>query len=71
MRMANTRVAKTVYSEEEAAGALGVSIEDFRYLVQTHIIGSAGEQQNFSAAIYAPSDLVVLRLLAKLPLAIQ
>jgi len=63
----STRSAKSFYSEIEAAQALGISIDRFRDLVRTHIAQSEDEVNNIAATTYQASDLLVLRLLAKMP----
>ena len=63
----STRSAKSFYSEIEAAQALGISIDRFRDLVRTHIAQSEDEVNNIGATTYQASDLLVLRLLAKIP----
>jgi hypothetical protein len=64
--MLATRASKSHYSESEAAEALGVSIEQFRSLVRTHVAHSEEEQQMIPSTTFQPSDLVILRLLANL-----
>ena len=61
--MQTINATKTQYSEHEAAQMLGVSLEDFRTLVRTHIVH--GEDLP-AQATYQPSDLLVLRVLARL-----
>lgn len=63
----STRNSKSFYSETEAAQALGVSLDRFRDLVRTHIAQSEDEVNNIGAATYQASDLLVLKLLAKMP----
>ncbi len=64
--MLATRASKSYYSESEAAEALGVSIEQFRSLVRTHIVHGEEEQLMIPSTTFQPSDLVVLRLLGNL-----
>jgi len=64
--MLATRASKSYYSESEAAEALGVSIEQFRSLVRTHIAHGEEEQLLIPSTTFQPSDLVVLRLLGNL-----
>lgn len=61
--METTKLNKTQYSEHEAAQLLGVSIEELRSLVCTHIVHGADLPEQ---ATYQASDLVVLRLLGRL-----
>src|SRR5260221_5469261 len=58
-----TRPTKPFYSETEAAEALGVSIDQFRSLVRTHIAQGEEEVNNIGSTTYQPSDLLVLKLL--------
>ncbi|MBI2687832.1 MAG: hypothetical protein HYX27_16100 [Acidobacteria bacterium] len=62
-----TRSSKSFYSETEAAQALGISLDRFRDLVRTHIAQSEDEVNNIGATTYQASDLLVLKLLAKIP----
>jgi hypothetical protein len=62
-----TRNSKCFFSETEAAQTLGISIERFRELVRTHIAPSEDDAGNIAATTYQSSDLLVLRLLAKIP----
>ncbi len=64
--MLATRASKSYYSESEAAEALGVSIDQFRSLVRTHIVHGEDEQEMTPSTTFQPSDLVVLRLLGNL-----
>ncbi len=62
-----TRNSKSFFSETEAAQALGISIDRFRDLVRTHIAQNEDEVNNIGATTYQASDLLVLKLLAKIP----
>ena len=53
--------AKTCYTEAEAAGCLGVSVEQLRSLVRSHFRLDGELPEN---AMFQASDLVVLRVLA-------
>jgi hypothetical protein len=55
--------AKTQYSENEAAAELGVSLEELRTLIRSHIIETDEDLNNVPMASFHPSDLVVLKLL--------
>ncbi|MBI1897249.1 MAG: hypothetical protein HYZ57_14795 [Acidobacteria bacterium] len=57
---------KAQYTEAEAAELLGVSVEQLRALVQSHI--TRGEQDLDSSLTFQASDLLVLRVLAGLPI---
>lgn len=62
-----TTRSKAFYSESEAAQVLGISIDRFRDLVRTHIAQSEDEVNNIGVTTYQASDLLVLKLLAKIP----
>jgi hypothetical protein len=62
-----TRNSKSFFSESEAAQALEISIDRFRDLVRTHIAQSEDEVNNIGTTTYQASDLLVLKLLAKMP----
>jgi hypothetical protein len=63
----STRTTKSFFSETEAAQALGISIDRFRDLVRTHIAQSDDEANNIGVTTFQASDLLVLKLLAKIP----
>jgi hypothetical protein len=65
----HTRPGRTYFTEAEAAEALGIPVERFRDLVRTHIAQSEEEVNNIGHTTYQASDLLVLKLLAKLPAA--
>jgi hypothetical protein len=54
---------KTHYSEQEAAQELGLSVEDLRTLIRSHIVDTDEDLNNVPMASFHPSDLLVLRLL--------
>ena len=56
---------KVQYSEHEAAHMLGVTVDELRTLVQAHIVK---DDETASPAVpsYHKSDLVVLRVLARM-----
>jgi hypothetical protein len=54
---------KTQYSEHEAAQELGVSLEELRSLIRSHIVETDEDLNNMPLASFHPSDLLVLRLL--------
>ena len=56
---------KTQYSEAEAAQQLGISIEELRTLIRRHIVVEDSDANNVPMTSFQPSDLLVLRLLAK------
>jgi hypothetical protein len=55
---------KTQYSEVEAARELGVTIEQLRVLIRSHIAQSDEDLNHISIASFHPSDLLVLKILA-------
>ena len=55
---------KTQYSEHEAAVELGVSVEQLRTLIRSHIAESDEDLNHIAVASFHPSDLLVLKLLA-------
>jgi hypothetical protein len=63
------RNPKGFFSESEAAQALAISVDRFRELVRTHIAPSEEEVKNMGTTTYQASDLLVLRLLAKITVA--
>lgn len=56
--------AKTQYSEHEAAQELGVSVEQLRTLIRSHIVESDEDLNNLAVASFHASDLLVLKMLA-------
>lgn len=62
--MSIARPPKGYYNESEAAQALGVSLDEFRALVRTHLLDSDDDLAHLPRMYYQPSDLVVLRMLA-------
>ena len=56
--------AKTQYSEQEAAHELGLSVEEFRKLIKSHIVDSEEDLNNVPVASFHPSDLLLLKLLS-------
>jgi hypothetical protein len=59
-----TKPAKTQYSESEAAKELGVTVEQLRTLIRSHIAESDDDLHNVAATSFHPSDLLLLKLLA-------
>ena len=62
-----TRPNKSQYSEAEAAAEIGVTVEELRSLVKSRIVDREEDLGNVPAAIYNPSDLVMLRFLVQRP----
>lgn len=59
-----TKSTKTQYSVQEAAKELGVSVEELRTLIRSHIAESEEDLNNVSVTSFHPSDLLVLKLLS-------
>ena len=57
------RTNKPQYSEQEAARELGVSVEELRTLIRSHIVQTDEDLNNVPMASFQPSDLLVLKLL--------
>jgi hypothetical protein len=57
--------SKPQYSEHEAARMLGVTVDELRRLVRAHIVKD-DESANPAVPNYHKSDLVVLRVLARI-----
>ncbi len=62
--MPTIKPAKTQYSEHEAAEELGVSVDQLRTLIRSHIAETDEDLTHIAAASFHPSDLLVLKLLA-------
>jgi hypothetical protein len=58
-----TRTLKSQYSEAEAAEELGISVDQLRAVIRSHVIDRDEDLNNVSATTFQPSDLLVLRLL--------
>ncbi len=56
---------KTQFTETEAAQALGIGVDELRTLIQRHIVTEAEDSSNVPMTVFQPSDLLLLRLLAK------
>ena len=59
-------VPKPQYSELEAAHLLGISVEQLRNLVRAHIVKDEEATGPAVPSSYQKSDLVVLRVLARM-----
>lgn len=59
------KTSKTHYTEVEAAEALGVSTDQLRTLIRVHIADQETDLKNVSIASFHPSDLLLLKILAK------
>lgn len=58
-----TRTGKSHYSEAEAAEELGISTEQLRTMIRSHVIDRDEDLNNVGATTFQPSDLLILRLL--------
>jgi hypothetical protein len=58
------RLAKSVYSESEAAQELGISVERLRTLIRTHVLTGDDEVPPGLSPMFQASDLLILRFLS-------
>lgn len=63
-----SRTTKSHYSEAQAAEELGVSVEQLRTLIRTHVVDRDEDVTNVAVTTFQPSDLLILRLLSGKPL---
>ena len=68
MQLLACRLSKGQYSEREAAEELGVSVEQLRLMIRSHIVDSDEDLNNVPIASFHPSDLLVLKILTGLSL---
>jgi hypothetical protein len=54
---------KVEYTEEEAASTLGISVNDLRELVRTHVTKEEGGPEA-PISSFRPSDLLLLKMLS-------
>ena len=59
-----TKQIKTQYSEHEAAEELGVSVDQLRTMIRSHIVETDEALNNVSVASFQPSDLLILKILS-------
>ena len=57
---------KTEFSEAEAAQELGVTVEQLRLLIRSHIATSDEDLVHIATATFHASDILTLKLLAGL-----
>jgi hypothetical protein len=67
--LVTTRAGKSQYSENEAAEELGVSVEQLRRMIRSHVVDRDEDVHNIPVTTFQPSDLLILRLLAGMPVA--
>jgi hypothetical protein len=60
----STKFNQTQYSEVEAARELGVTVDQLRALIRSHIAQSDEDLTHIAVASFHPSDLLVLKILA-------
>ena len=61
------RPTKSQYTEAEAAEELGISLEQLRTMIRSHVVDRDEDLNNVPATTFQPSDLLILRLLAGMP----
>jgi len=59
-----TKSNQTQYSEVEAARELGVTVDQLRTLIRSHIAQTDEDLNHIAVASFHPSDLLVLKILA-------
>ena len=57
-------VGKVEYSEEEAASALGITVEQLRCLVREHVINDESDLET-PIPSFRPADLLLLKMLVQ------
>ena len=65
--MLMTRPGRSQYTEVEAAEELGVSVEQLRTMIRSHVVDREEDANNIPVHTFQPSDLLILRLLAGMP----
>ncbi len=55
---------KCEYTEAETASALGITLEELRSLVRSHVTPDEEDLNNVAVMTFRPSDILMLRLLA-------
>jgi hypothetical protein len=63
LAMHSSRTGKSQYSETEAAEELGISVEQLRSMIRSHVVERDEDLTNVPVTTFQPSDLLVLRLL--------
>lgn len=61
-----SRTGKSHYSEAEAAEELGVTVMQLRTMIRSHVVERDEDLSNVPQTSFQASDLVILRLLAKM-----
>ena len=65
--MQTVRPGKSQYSEIEAAEELGISVEQLRTMIRSHVVTTDEDLGNVPVTTFQPSDLLILRLLSGMP----
>jgi hypothetical protein len=60
----STKSNQIQYSEVEAAQELGVTVDQLRTLIRSHIAQTDEDLNHIAVASFHPSDLLVLKILA-------
>lgn len=63
----SSRPAKSQYTEVEAAEELGITLDQFRTMIRSHVVDRDEDLSNIPVTAFQPSDLLILRLLAGMP----
>ena len=63
----SARPAKSQYTEVEAAEELGISLDQLRTMIRSHVVDRDEDLNNIPVTTFQPSDLLILRLLAGMP----
>jgi hypothetical protein len=61
--MLNARPQKSNFTELEAAQVLGITVEELRSLIRSHIVVEEHDMSNVAMTSFQPSDLLLLRIL--------
>jgi hypothetical protein len=64
LAMPTIRSGKSQYSETEAAEELGISVEQLRTMIRSHVVDRDEDLTNVPVTTFQPSDLLILRLLS-------
>lgn len=64
LQMQFSRTGKSQYTETEAAEELGISVEQLRTMIRSHVVDRDEDLNNVPVTTFQPSDLLILRLLS-------
>lgn len=64
LQMQLSRTGKSQYTETEAAEELGISVDQLRTMIRSHVVDREEDVNNIPVTTFQPSDLLVLRLLS-------